>query len=170
MALILRFPQASDEADCRRIHAQLATEGFTFIPKTGSWDEICRSIHEERDGINIAPGRVPSTWLVADIDGHIVGAASIRHALNDHLLNEGGHVGYSVASEHRRRGYATEMLRRSVEQLASQGTTHVLVTCNDTNTASAAVIERCGGVLEDTRVAADGTPTRRYWITSPESA
>ncbi len=170
MALILRFPQPSDEADCRRIHAQLADEGFTFLPTTGSWGEICRSIHEAHDRINIAPGRVPNTWLVADVDGQVVGAASIRHALNEHLLNEGGHVGYSVAREHRRRGYATEMLRRSVAQLAVQGTTRVLVTCHDTNIASAAVIERCGGVLEDTHVAADGNPTRRYWITSSEPA
>lgn len=40
----------------------------------------------------------------------------------------------------------------------------MLVTCDETNTASASVIERCGGVLEDVRALEDGTAKRRYWI------
>jgi predicted acetyltransferase len=38
------------------------------------------------------------------------------------------------------------------------------VTCDADNRASAIAIERCGGVLRDTRVDAGGTRTRRYWI------
>jgi predicted acetyltransferase len=38
------------------------------------------------------------------------------------------------------------------------------VTCDDDNLASATVIERCGGVLENI-VPDDGrAPKRRYWI------
>jgi predicted acetyltransferase len=44
------------------------------------------------------------------------------------------------------------------------GVDAVLVTCDDDNIASAIVIERAGGVLDDARVASDGTRTRRYWI------
>ena len=41
----------------------------------------------------------------------------------------------------------------------------VLVTCDDGNAASAAVIEHAGGVLEDIRPGPDdGEATRRYWI------
>jgi len=40
----------------------------------------------------------------------------------------------------------------------------VLLTCDDGNDASAAVIERAGGVLEDIRLTPDGIGTRRYWI------
>jgi predicted acetyltransferase len=40
----------------------------------------------------------------------------------------------------------------------------VLVTCDEDNLASIAVIERCGGVLEDVRPDPDGAPKRRYWI------
>jgi predicted acetyltransferase len=41
----------------------------------------------------------------------------------------------------------------------------VLVTCDDDNVASAAVIERCGGVFESLVDSAEGDVlTRRYWI------
>jgi predicted acetyltransferase len=40
----------------------------------------------------------------------------------------------------------------------------VLVTCGDSNLASARVIEKAGGVLEDVRDTELGL-TRRYWIT-----
>jgi len=44
------------------------------------------------------------------------------------------------------------------------GLDRVLVTCDDTNLASARTIEKAGGVLEDVRDTELGR-TRRYWIT-----
>jgi predicted acetyltransferase len=38
------------------------------------------------------------------------------------------------------------------------------VTCDDDNIASAAVIERCGGVLEAVGPDDDGIIYRRYWF------
>jgi predicted acetyltransferase len=46
------------------------------------------------------------------------------------------------------------------------GLGRVLVTCSDDNVASARIIERNGGVLEDVRKTAVGLK-RRYWITLP---
>jgi predicted acetyltransferase len=90
----------------------------------------------------------------------------LRHALNDDLRRNGGHVGYAVRPAHRRRGYATEILRQSLVVLRALGVERVLVTCDDDNIGSATVIERCGGVLQDVvpAAAADATPIRRYWI------
>jgi predicted acetyltransferase len=48
----------------------------------------------------------------------------------------------------RRRGYATEILRQALTIANAHGIDPVLVTCDDTNIASATVIERCGGELE----------------------
>jgi nicotinamidase-related amidase len=101
---------------------------------------------------------------VAEVDGEIVGRTSIRHRLNDFLATEGGHIGYAVLAEHRRRGYATEILRQSLAIAAGLGIDRVLVTCDDDNTASATVIERCGGVFEDHVVGEGGVLMRRYWI------
>jgi predicted acetyltransferase len=43
------------------------------------------------------------------------------------------------------------------------GLDRVLLTCLPENTASARIIEKAGGVLEDIRETALG-PERRYWI------
>ncbi|MFD5224835.1 GNAT family N-acetyltransferase [Microbacterium sp. NPDC058342] len=164
MVLTLRFPEPADEVACRHLHEQLAADGFEFLQVDGSWEQICAAVRREHEGIDIAPGRVRSSWLVAAVDGEVVGRVSIRHALNEFLLNEGGHVGYAVAPAYRRRGYATEILRLAVADLAARGVERVLVTCDDTNVASAGVIEKVGGVLEDIRPGRNHTLKRRYWV------
>ena len=63
--------------------------------------------------------------------------------------SQGGHIGYAVRPAHRRRGYATEILRQSLIIARAVGVDRVLVTCDDTNVGSSAVIEACGGVLDD---------------------
>lgn len=162
--LILRSPRRDDEAELRRIHEQMRLEGFTFLLVEGDWAEVLATIEREARGVDLDDGRVRAEFLVAEADGVPIGRVSIRYALDDFLLNEGGHVGYGVAPEFRRRGHATEILRQSVKRLAAAGVERILVTCADTNTASARVIEHCGGHLEDHRMAHDGTLTRRYWI------
>ena len=115
-------------------------------------------------GVGMPDGWVPasSRWVVRD--GEIVGVTSLRHELNDHLLKvEGGHIGYAVAPDARGQGVAGQALRLTLAEAARMGINPVLVTCAEDNTASARVIERAGGVLEDVR---DGT--RRHWITLPD--
>ena len=93
----------------------------------------------------------------------VVGRSSIRFELNDFLRVEGGHIGYAVRPAHRRRGYATEILRQSLIVARAGGVDRALVTCDDDNVGSAAVIEANGGVLENI-IDVDGVPLRRYWI------
>jgi predicted acetyltransferase len=108
---------------------------------------------------------VPSTFLVAEVNGEIVGRTSIRHQLNEFLLREGGHIGYSVLPAHRRRGYATEILRQSLIIARSIGIDRVLVTCDNDNAGSIKAIEANGGKL-DSVIVLETFPAgvRRYWI------
>jgi predicted acetyltransferase len=78
----------------------------------------------------------------------------------------GGHIGYVVVPEFRRRGYATTILRLSV-QIAREklGIKRVLVTCDDDNIGSIRTIEKNGGILENVISGPDlHKPKRRYWI------
>ena len=114
------------------------------------------------DGAETTPRRigiVPHTtwWWVDDLD--YLGRISLRHRLNEFLLEVGGHVGYYVRPSRRRRGHATAMLRAVLPYAADLGIQRALVTCDETNVASRRVIEAAGGVLEDQR----GVKLR-YWV------
>ena len=149
-------------------HDALAEEDFTFAPGYRHdlpWPEYLDRLEAQRTGRRAPRGRVPSTVLVADVDGAIVGRASIRHRLDAFHAAEGGHIGDCVLAEHRRRGYATEILRQSVVIARAVGIDRVRVTCDVDNVGSAAVIERGGGVFESTVDSSrGGRPKRRYWI------
>jgi len=53
-------------------------------------------LRRQQKGEDLPAGWVPHTYLVAVVDGEIVGRVSIRHRLNDFLREVGGHVGYGV--------------------------------------------------------------------------
>ena len=109
---------------------------------------------------------MPATYYLAEVDGEVVGSTSLRYQMNEYLTAFGGHIGYCVRPEFRRRGYAVEILRQQVRNAHEAGLTDVLVTCLDSNVASAAVIERGGGVFEELRTRPDGAIFRRYWIST----
>ncbi len=129
-----------------------------------SFDDYVDLLERQRCGIGLPTDRVPATFLIAEVDGLIVGRSSIRHELNDFLRREGGHIGYCVVPEHRRNGYATAILGQSLVIARAVGIGSALVCCDDDNGASATIIERAGGRLDNVITDADGVRVRRYWI------
>jgi len=111
------------------------------------------------EGIGVPDDLVPSSSRWVDEDGCLVGFISLRHELNAFLLDQGGHIGYAVRPTARGRGVATAATALMLEECRHQGIDPVLITCDDTNVASATVIERNGGVLDDVR-----SGKRRYWV------
>jgi predicted acetyltransferase len=165
--LALRPLRAGDEAQFRAGHAAMTADGFIFglgFDPAMDFAAYLRALADHQAGRNLPERFVPGTFLVAEVAGEIVGRVSIRHELNDFLLRMGGHIGYGVLPGHRRRGYATEILRQSLVVAASLGIGRVLVTCDDDNAGSAAVIEANGGRLENVVATEVGhPPKRRYW-------
>lgn len=96
------------------------------------------------------PYLVTATLYVAvrKTDFRIVGMIDLRHRLNDFLAEYGGHIGYSVRPDERRKGYAKQMLALALDEAKKRGINRVLVTCDDGNTASAHTILANGGVFE----------------------
>ncbi len=167
--LRLRPLRLDDEQQVRAAQTALAHDGFPFafdLTTDTDWTRYVARVAEIADGVDLAADRVRASFLVADVAGVIVGRTSIRHTLNDWLLARGGHIGYGVLPEHRRRGYATEILRQSLVLAGSYGITDALLVCDDDNLASSTVIERCGGVRDADWPSdeLDGTPVRRYRI------
>jgi len=165
--LRLRPLRLDDEREATAAHAELAPEHFSFLlsrEDAPDWPGYLAALERMRRGEDVPEGMVPATFLVAEVDGVIVGRTSIRHELNGWLERIGGHIGYGVRPAHRRRGYATEILRQSLVVVRALGVERALVTCDEGNLGSARTIERCGGVLENVVGDDAGVPNRRYWI------
>jgi predicted acetyltransferase len=168
--LVLRRLSLADEADVTAAVAEFAAEGGHWSYRYRGdlpWPEYVALVHGWEDGIDLPEDFVAHAELVAEVDGEIVGRASIRWELDDFLRTLGGHIGYAVRPAHRRQGHATEILRQSVGILRARGVRRILVTCDDDNLASARVIEAGGGVLESIvpHIDPGEPPRRRYWIT-----
>ncbi|WP_193609451.1 GNAT family N-acetyltransferase [Nocardioides lijunqiniae] len=98
-------------------------------------------------------------WITDGEPEEVVGFLALRHRLTPWLLEQGGHIGYSVRPARRRQGHASRALALAVRRAAGLGLDRVLVTCDDDNEGSRRTIEAGGGRYEDTRGV-----KRRYWI------
>lgn len=152
----IRLPQPGDEAAIRAAQEELAADGFDFAfdltDDFGAWCELTAAHAEGRE---LREGWVRNRWEVALLGGEVVGRVSTRFELTEVLRTVGGHIGYMVRPAHRGRGIARVLLRRGLDLLAAEGIERALLTSDDTNRASAAVIEDAGGVLRDVYVDGD---------------
>jgi predicted acetyltransferase len=172
MPIVLRTPREDEEAEVLRAHRATSPTYPSFLhyyEEGMSFARYLDVLSERQRGEHLPPRHVPSTFLFAFAEPRIVGRVSIRHTLNPFLERVGGHIGYAVVPEFRRKGYATEILRQALV-IAGEclGLDRVLVTCDDDNVASIRTIEKNGGVMENTVAGPDlATPKRRYWVDIP---
>jgi predicted acetyltransferase len=165
--LRLRPPRPEDEAAFVAGHLAMAAEGATFglgYQPGKPWAAYLGELEDHRHGRNLPAGHVPGTFLVAAVAQEIVGRTSVRFMLNAFLAERGGHIGYSVLPQHRRRGHGTEILRQSLIIARAAGVGRVLVSCDQDNAGSRAVIESCGGVLDSVVTLEGKPPALRFWI------
>ena len=134
---------------------------------TDNFDVDVRNALHYAEGIDLPDGWVPAHtfWLVRN-EKTIVGVLQLRHTLTPFLETEGGHIGYSVRPSERGKGYATRMLGMVLGEARRLGLKRVLITCDRRNIASARVIQKNGGRLENEVVSRqpDREFTQRYWI------
>ncbi len=107
-------------------------------------------------------GKVPATMLYGFVNGEIVGRISIRHVLNDNLRQRGGHIGWAVAPQYRRRGYALAMVKQAIPIMRDLGISRALITCASTNAASKRIMAIIGAQLGDVVQAEE--LVERYWL------
>ncbi len=163
--MILRRPTLADKETVLEMMAefeqtQSAHDGGFWDAENFVYEEWLKNNQDHEMGINLPEGWVPDIQLVAfSIDGQAVGFLNIRLCLNDFLLEEGGHIGYSIRPSEGGKGYAKEALRQGLQVAKEKNIKKALVTCSTENPASRAVIVANGGVFEDVR-----NGVERYWI------
>jgi len=167
--LELRLPTIDEEPEFLRAHHATSPGAPSFLHYYQEGMPFARYLEvlaQHARGENLPPNHVSSTFLFGFDGSRIVGRVSIRPELNDFLRRVGGHIGYVVVPEFRRRGYATAMLRQALEIAHRRfGLDRVLLTCDDDNVGSIRTIEKNGGVLESVITGPDlARPKRRYWI------
>jgi len=167
--LTLRLPSDDEEHEFLHAHRATSPEVPYFLHHYDEgmpFQSYLQLLAAQQQGMNLSPGQVPATFLFAFVGTRIVGRVSIRHALNDYLERVGGHIGYVVVPEFRRKGYATEILRQAIHIARERlGISRALLTCDDDNLGSIRTIENSGGKLENVITGHDlPKPKRRYWI------
>lgn len=139
-------------------------EGESYKKFNGDFEAFLVYMTDEAAGRNMLEGRVPQTvyWL---IEGEkFIGRISIRHFLNDHLKNIGGHIGYSIRPSEREKGYGSLMLTLVLPKAKQLGIDPALITCDSTNVASRKIIEKHGGVPDVSFVDTEGHTKLRFWV------
>ncbi|MGE1038929.1 GNAT family N-acetyltransferase [Bacillus wiedmannii] len=156
--LIMEYREAFLHVD-EQPHGSSSLQNFDSLDK---WFEKV-SIQEVEE--NLQGNRVPSSQFLSFEKGELIGFVNIRHRLNQELLLESGHIGYSVHPNKRRQGYATKQLQLALDEAQKLGLQKVLITCDKVNIASAKTIQKVGGMLEDEVVSVHtGEIVQRYWI------
>lgn len=94
----------------------------------------------------------------------LIGILCIRYELTRELEDIYGTIGYSVRPSKRNRGYATKMLHHALKMCWDFGLESVILGCYEDNAASAAVIQKCGGVLVDVNQNYTEGKTSQYYV------
>ena len=81
-----------------------AAYGYT-LEQFAEYVELCQSYSK---GEKLPEGYVQDTrFVLEDEDGNYTGIFNLRHCLNEFLAKGPGHIGYGIAPEYRKKGYAT---------------------------------------------------------------
>lgn len=133
--------------------------------KDSTYSEWLYRLQEEAQNPE-GTGTVPSsTYFYMDEKDRMIGMANLRTKLDSFYLEQGGHVGFCIRPTMRKKGYGTRLLQELCGICGMMGLDRILVTCLKENVASAALIRKCGGVLEnEIRSEKYKAIVQRYWI------
>lgn len=131
------------------------------------FQSMVQDLEDTSIGKGLEEGWVPaSTFWFVNKENRVIGVVNIRHSLTALLYDAGGHIGYGIRPSERKKGYATELLRQSLQKAKQLGVKNVLLVCDETNTGSMKTILNNGAVEAEDFIEEDGNIVKRYWITT----
>lgn len=117
------------------------------LPRVGFEAHIQTLIHHAA-GRNLPAGYVPETHFLLWDSEDIVGWFRLRHHLCPSLASGAGHIGYSIRSGCRGRGYGTAGLRLLLQEAAAiVPEDEIYLRVNKNNPASLRIMLKNGGYL-----------------------
>ena len=159
---IMRFRQEIIEANDHNSFA-----GCYSLELISSAEEWLPIIEQMEKPDTCPEGLVTSdTYMAVRVsDERIVGIIELRHHIDHPILGLwGGHIGYSIRPSERKKGYAKEMLKLTLQKCRDRNMDKIMITCSRDNIASERTILANGGIFEK-EVLGDGEYMKRYWIT-----
>jgi predicted acetyltransferase len=110
-------------------------------------------------GINLDPKYVPQTTFWLRRNGYPIGMSKLRIKLNEALFKTGGNIGFCIRPTERGKGYASIILKKTLDIAKHMGLNKSLLTCDVDNSPSWKTIEKANGKLEKIE-----NGERYYWI------
>ena len=140
-------------------------DGTSSLRRFEKIEEWLQWVDKNENDETCANDFVPSSQFltIRKLDNKVVGMVNIRHRLNEHLLNFGGHIGYSIRKSERRKGYAKEQLILALLEAKNLDINKVLITCDKDNFPSRNTILSANGILEN-EIKDEDEIIQRYWI------
>lgn len=133
MALMQEFFAAGETF----VHGSCRLDSFTNYH---DWIAYYHRVHQGSEPS--APAG--STYFVCEKQsGQLVGMVEIRHGINEAVYRY-GHIGYSVAPRHRRKGYGTVVLAWALDAAAKLGIPSPTLCCYANNVPSRRAMEKNG--------------------------
>ena len=140
-------------------------EGMDNIGRIEDFDEFLQTLEKNKHQEYMKPGFSPKTTFGVFDDGKLIGGFNLRHELKGNLINHGGNIGYLIRPSKRRMGYGTIVLDCALKKAKEIGLGRVLITCREENIASSRVIQKNGGIYENSYYDECNKVTfKRYWI------
>jgi hypothetical protein len=80
-SVLLRPLGVLDEKQALMAHEELAQDGLDFLldrDRGAAWPVYCERLESQRLGVDLPEDRVPATFLVAEVEGQIVGPVFVK--------------------------------------------------------------------------------------------
>lgn len=153
--LRLEEPRLEHQQEHEKMLKEFLNNGEEIIPRAmrikpyETYPQFLQRTLDRKEGKNLPEQRVPgSLYFIIDKENKIVGSINIRHQLNEWLEKIGGHIGYGIRPNERKKWYATIALKLALEKYKELGITKPIVICDKENIWSAKVIQNNWWILE----------------------